>query len=239
MSEQDSEDLLDDSVFLPDAREIDRVIPHSRYDKGQVILCVGKRGHGKTTAMKRYTERHEPRLFGPDMFHDFFRPDEFVDSLDEAVNRLNEREGDRYSLFESDGRNPLLPARVGISPPSMESTHAFGSQMFESLISDSEGNFLLVMDEITLWTKPGSGAGDPEDPFCKIVLQGRRLGIRIIAGVQRLSMFPRLLQAEITQMVIFRTTSPTDVERIANWTSDDIAQRARTLKVGQAILVNL
>jgi hypothetical protein len=222
---------MEDVVYLDDAREIARVVPHYRYDRGQVVLCVGRRGYGKTTAMKAFIDCCEPRVFGIDMFGDFNL--EPAADIEDAIDRMDVRVKD--GLFETER---YAPARVSVRPDNIESTHQFGSEVFQAAIDDLR-NCLVVMDEVTLWTTPYTGARNTDDPFTKLVLQGRRLGLRIIAGVQRFTLFPQLLQAEISHLVVFRTSAKPDIDRIADWTSDEIAQDARKLDVGECIVVAL
>lgn len=156
-----------------------------------------------------------------DPFHDF-EGLKRCESIDEAIEELNE-----------DGSNPDRPARVALTPPIDDDSEAYADRVFAEVIRFAR-NFLFVLDESVLWMSP-----EGSDRLRKIVLQGRRWGIRLAPALQQLQLAPRVVMSQLTQLVVFNTVRPQDVEMLRKWVGDDVAFNARNLGVGEAYLVNL
>jgi hypothetical protein len=185
-------------------------LPHLTYDHAQLILVAGKRGYGKTTFAREYLKLREPRVLALDPFGDFSMP--CVDE-DRAFEDLRHR-----------------AARRSICPPINRTSRDWATDFFERCI-DELRDCLLVLDEITLWSQVYT-AGSPLEV---IVLQGRRLGIRLIVISQKIALVPDVMKTEATDLVLFRTTRPTDLETAAKWTSPQVARRLRDLGMGECI----
>lgn len=197
-------------------------IPHRVYTSAQCVIFTGRRGMGKTDAIKRYMDTCEPRLLAFDPFDDFDGiglpdPD---DSIDEALADL------AY----------YTACRRRVRPPVGDDSRAYAEDAFEAMIS---GNFplrdcLLVLDEMTLWTRPQASP-----TLEKLVLQGRRFGIRLAIACQRIALLPGVMLSEATELLVFRTTRPRDLFVLEEWGGRDLAIKAPNLQKGEACLIIL
>ena len=218
---------------MPSLEAVDR-LRHRLYHKSQLILCVGRREYGKTVAINRYLERGEPRVLAFDPFEDFSglgwpsyaETDEEKADYSEALDDLH-----YYERF----------CRRRVKPPIGADSRDYAEEAFAAIIEGEEPlrRALLVMDEITLW----SNARETE-ALRKLVLQGRRLQIRMLVACQRISLVPGVLLSETTDMLVFRTSRPRDLDVLAEWGSahDDegaLERLAPTLEVGECLSLSL
>lgn len=207
-------------TVLPSLEAVSR-LPHREYDKAQLILFAGRREQGKTTALRSYIETREPRVFAFDPFGDFgglrLRVDPF-----EALGEM------------SDWHPGALRRRI--KPPITEDSRGFATEIFEAMIGDETPlrDSLLVLDEMSLWS-----GGIETATLRTLILQGRRLGVRIAAACQRISLVPGVMLSEMTQLVLFKMTRPRDLEVVAEWTDKATAEMCEKLQVGQCLVVNL
>jgi hypothetical protein len=195
-------------------------LPHKNYDRAQLILFAGKREHGKTTALRGYVETREPRVFILDPFGDF-----------ESVRLRVDPETALADMASTEGA-----MRRRITPPIDLESREFSSWLFNEMV-DGENplrDCLLVLDEMSLW----SGAIETQE-LRTLILQGRRLGIRIAAACQRISLVPGVMLSEMTELVLFRMTRPRDLKVVAEWTDDSVAEICPKLQVGACFVVNL
>lgn len=190
-----------------------RLLPHKQYNRAQLLLAAGKREQGKTTLLTRYVESCEPRLLALDYFDDFRTVRRRVE-VDDALSDLAEGG----------------PCRRRLVPP-LGATRDYAEQLFQKLIRQRVGDLLLVLDELTL----ASNSRESE-ALQTLILQGRRLGIRLAAGIQRIALTPDVMKSEVTELVIFRTTRPRDLETVADWTDRETAELSRKLQVGQCVV---
>ena len=97
---------------------------------------------------------------------------------------------------------------------------------------------LLVLDEITLWS-----SSRESEALQKLVLQGRRLHIRMLVACQRVSLVPGVLLSECTDMLVFRTSRPRDLDVLQEWGSvhgdADLAELAPGLEIGECLSISL
>ena len=203
-------------------------LKHRKYDRSQLIIFAGKREHGKTYACNAYIDEDEPRVLGLDPFGDFRGlswPTEDRTSSSEALEDMA-----YYQRF----------CRRRICPPFGASSRDWAEDFFVECVDGEHPltDALLVLDEITLWTLPRESAA-----LQKLVLQGRRLGIRMVVCCQRVSLIPGVFLSECTDLVVFRMTRPRDLDVIDDWASShhegrlsDIAPR---LDIGECVVVGL
>jgi len=202
----------------PAASAIDR-IPHRTYARAQTVLFVGRRGYGKTWAMRRYLEAREPRVLAFDPFNDFgglaLRED-----VGEALADL--------SYYPT--------CRVRVTPPVGDDSREYAEVAFGAMIDGEHPlrDALLVLDEITLWTRP-----IPTSTFEKLILQGRRFGIRLAVACQRISLMPGIVLSEATEMLLFRVTRPRDLDVLQEWAGKAIVVKVQSLQVGEALTILL
>lgn len=117
--------------------------------------------------------------------------------------------------------------RRRLEPPIGDGSRDYAEDFFSSCVEDLE-DCLLVLDEITLWSGPVASKA-----LETLVLQGRRLGIRIIVACQRISLVPGVILAEATDIVLFHMSRPRDLKVAAEWSDKETASRLRALEIGQ------
>jgi hypothetical protein len=214
------------------ARLVVARLPHNRYDRAQLLLFVGMRGFGKTTAIVDYIESAEPRLLGVDPYNDLMRVMR-VEDLDDALSRLAEDLAMPCRVRIVPSLNEQDPIAVSCTLPDhreMSISRHFGAHMFERIVRSGARNYLLALDELTRWTSERANVW-----MLEAIMQGRRLGIRIVSAIQHLSMAPQALRSELTGLVLFKTIDPLDLKRTADWVGDETAELLPTLEVGQCI----
>lgn len=189
------------------------LLPHKQYDKAQLFLAAGKRGFGKTYALQHYVETREPRVLLLDPFNDFRRIQEAED-WQEALDDL------------SDGE----PCRRRVRPPVSRDSMAYADAFFDAAI-DQLRDCLLVLDEMSLWSQMRE-----TDALRILILQGRRLGLRLCVGCQRIALVPGVMLSEATEMLIFRTRRPRDLDVLEEWTNSEAREIAPKLTVGECLL---
>lgn len=200
-----------------DGKAAARLIPHRRYDQAQCVLFNGRRGQGKTTALVEYLETREPRVFVLDPFNDF--------------TRIQKAKG-IYDAMDAMAANPLA-CRRRVVPPIDEGSKEYAEWFFEVAI-DELRNCLIVMDEMTLWSNSVAST-----PLTTLVLQGRRLGLRMAIACQRIALVPGVILSEMTELVVFNTQRPRDLDTLEMWTDKTTPEIARNLEVGQCLLISL
>jgi hypothetical protein len=192
-----------------------RRLPHKHYEKAQLTLFVGKRDMGKTYALRSFTETREPRVFALDPFNDFSTIMR-RGSLQDAIGDMAER-GDK-------------PCRRRVVPPIGDDSYGFAAEFFALAIQHLR-DCLIVMDEMTMW----SSAQESRD-LRKLVLQGRRMRIRMAVAAQRVSLLPGIILSESTEMMIFRLRRPRDLHVVEEWSNPEVAASVRRLEQGQCML---
>lgn len=194
-----------------------RLLPHRQYHSAQLLLFAGRREQGKTTALRAYVETREPRVLVLDPFDDF---------------GTIRRRGDLALALEELGDGE--PCRRRVVPPMGVGSHEYAEALFSELVEREVGDLLLVLDELTLWSKPRASV-----TLTKLVLQGRRLGIRIAAAIQRIALTPDVMQSELTELVLFNIARPRDLETVADWTDGETAETCSKLRQGQCLALML
>lgn len=185
-------------------------LPHKSYDKAQLVLAAGMRGQGKTTLLRGFIETREPRVFALDPFNDFV--------------------GIRARLSWEDALDDLedgTPCRRRVIPPINTGTRRYAEEFFQAALERLR-NCLVLLDEATLWSAPQAS-----ETLQALILQGRRMGLRMAVGCQRIALVPGIMLSECTQMALFRMRRPRDIETVAEWTDHTVASDCRTLNVGQ------
>lgn len=197
-----------------------RLIPHREYDKAELILFAGKRGRGKTYGMKLRLETREPRVLVFDPFEDFgsiIRSPTIDDALDDMA------------YWPSACRRRIVP-------PIGDDSQEYAEDVFAKIIEGETPlrNCLLVLDEITLWSRFQAG-----QRLKTLILQGRRLGIKMLVACQRLALVPDVMLSEATELVAFQFSRPRDLEVLEKWSDRHTAELCRNLGTGQCVVVEL
>jgi hypothetical protein len=207
------------------ALEAVRLLPHKSFDQAQLVIFAGNRGYGKTTAMREYVGALEPRVLCVDFFKDFGGKGgiQLAYSLADALADLDESSACRRRLV-----------------PSTLESQAFGEHLWRVVFDDDEGarDCLLVLDEISLLSPQRAS-----DALRRVVNQGRRYGLRIATACQRVQLVPDVMRHEATELVLFHTANPTDLEVLDEWVPrvDGVraSEVAPLLKIGECLYVQL
>jgi hypothetical protein len=174
---------------------------------------VGLRGQGKTEALRAYSATREPRRLALDPYGDFEGGYEIHKDWREGLRRLYE---EPRSLS------------VRLVPPVGVRSREWAEPIFEALAQVDPERFqwdlLLIMDEITKYSSDREG-----DMLQELVLQGRRLGIRMALGCQYMVAVPKAMMRECTDLLAFKMRAPTDRERLAEWTQPEAYSAVRHL----------
>lgn len=196
-------------------------LPHREYDRASLILAAGRREMGKTFLLTHYIENREPRVFIFDPFDDFA-----------AIRR---RLDPAEALAEMNAQFPGA-IRRRVVPPIGDESRAYADYWFNQMIDGETPlrNCLLVLDEITLWS-----ASIETQALRTLVLQGRRLGIKLAVAVQRIALTPGVILSECTELCLFRTSRPRDLETVRDWAGQDAAKIAPKLNQGELLLLTL
>jgi hypothetical protein len=216
---------------------------HRDYDRAQLLLFAGVREHGKTFALKRYIDSGEPRVLAFDPFEDFtslsWPSSGDPEDLSGALSDLE--------WWKTSCRRRVRPP-IGAAMAGEGGSREWAELAFADLIEGREGSpalrrCLLVLDEITLWTGPREGQA-----LQTLVLQGRRLKLRMAIACQRIALVPGVLLSECTDLIIFKTTRPRDLEVLDEWgnsrrgrvgRAEGVAELAATMEIGECVAVRL
>ena len=207
------------------SRQAASLLPHKDYERAQLLLFAGKKDQGKTTALKSYIEICEPRVFILDPFDDFATVRQRLDLADALRDMAEGGPGRRRvvpPLVVEDENGEIVKAG------SREYAHRFFKLAIASL-----RNCLVVLDEMSLWS------GNREDAILQaVILQGRRLGLRLAVACQRIQLIPGVMLSEATEMVLFKMRRPRDLEVVKEWAGEDVAAQLPKLKQGECIILN-
>jgi hypothetical protein len=195
-------------------------IPHRAYDKAELVIFAGKRGQGKTFAMREHIETREPRVLLLDPFNDFQTIVESP-SVEDAL--------DDMAYWKTACRRRVVT-------PIGEDSHDFAERVFADIVDGPVPlrNSLLVLDEITLHSEFRA-----KQSLKTLILQGRRLGIKMLVACQRLALIPDVMLSEATELVCFRFSRPRDLFVLETWSDRETAETCRQLTVGRCIVVEL
>ena len=216
-------ELLPRSPLRPqDSREIASSLPHLQPGQAQLILTVGQRGKGKTDLIKRYIspdllKAEEPRVLALDPFDDL-RGLQLVETPEDAIDGLAQYDVCRRRLRPSIG----------------DDSREYADDLFSMLVEDGVKDYLLVLDEVTLWTARNQGRA-----LQTLVLQGRRLGVRMLVACQQLSLVPGVFLSECTTLVVFSTHRPRDLDVLEEWGGAELREIAARLPPHRAVEVRL
>ena len=197
--------------------EVERAIGHRAYTDSEVVGWVGMKGFGKTEGMKHFLRVREPRVLALDAFDDF-EGLKLVADLDTALDDMQ-----RFTRS----------CRRRVQPPFDADTYGYGAMAMQAIL-ESLRNAVLALDELLMWVRPQT-----LDAFRKVIVQGRRLGIRTHYAAQLISLIPTEVKSQTTDLVIFHLSRPSDLEYLAKWTSKRIATTAKELEIGQCLHVRL
>lgn len=194
-------------------------VPHYRYDRAQLIIAAGKRGYGKTTLIERYIQRREPRLFMVDVHNDF----PAIPTSPTLLAAMAD-----FQKYEGACWRRIVPGLGG-----MENLTEVGEVIFEA-VNRYLRRALVVYNEITLWADAWSS-----DPLDNQIRQARRLGLKHLIDTQRFAEAPDIMRSEGTHLAVFHTSRWQDREILRRETDPQVAEIARSLDVGECVLVDL
>jgi hypothetical protein len=197
--------------------EAAELIPHRIPHKAQTIIVAGKAEQGKTYLLRRYLSELEPRVLAFDPYNNFRWIREA--SIDVAFRDLEE----------------FYAVRRRVVPPFDADTEAWAERIFVRIRKDKVRDLLLELDEISEWV---NYRREPSAALKKIALQGRQIGLRTIVASQILSYIPAPFQSMATDLVVFQTTRPADLDVLAKW-SKELAERAPSLQPRQCFYLSL
>lgn len=188
--------------------------PHKTFDHSQCLLFAGRKGFGKTTAIREYVQRYEPRVLFIDPFDDFSfgGAAPLAPSIHDALSDLEENE----------------VAWRRLKPP-LDSTRDYGNYLFQEVVKRLR-NTLLVVDEISLYTTQRASRS-----LETILFQGRRFGVRTIFACQRINRIPGDILSVGTEFFVFNTVRPRDLDVLEEWSGKEIADEAPYLDVGECL----
>ena len=126
--------------------------------------------------------------------------------------------------------------RRRVIPPIGDDSRDWGEQFFADCVDSPHTlrDCLLVLDEITLWSRYRATT-----TLEKLILQGRRFGLRMAVACQRIALTPDVMLAEMTELVLFRMTRPRDLETVEIWTDRETANACSRLDKGSALVISL
>lgn len=196
-------------------------IPKKRPDQAQTILAIGKREMGKTTLLRSYAARTEPRRIAVDPFGDFVGGYETFTDYREGLEAMlhNKRS---YS--------------IRLEPPRHARLVDWGRQVFGALLSvdakRTQWDALFLLDEIHRYARTVEN-----DEILELGLQARHYGLRLALGSQRMVNVPTGMMSEVTDLACFQIRSPADRKRLAEWTDEEWeAENAYRLEQGECFL---
>lgn len=191
-------------------------IPHLPNNEAQTDCYVGKRGYGKTTALRRWlASGPEARVLQLDIYDELDGPRS--PSIEHAV----------YDLAR------FGPCWRRVSPP-RGGTRAYGDHFLRQVL-EYVRDCVIVIDEVTKFFD-----ADGTDDLEELVFQGRKYGLRFASTTQRVNELPRQIRAEATRLVLYHTTWPYDLQEIGRWTgSEQVKAEAPTLQRGECFLITL
>jgi hypothetical protein len=215
--------MPEELLRVEDNRTVALRLKHLRPGQAQLILVVGQREKGKTYLIQTYLNpdlqrAEESRVLALDPFSDL-RGIRLSNSPEEAVEDMEEYR---------------TACRRRLEPPIGDDSREYADDLFQLLVESELRDYLLVLDEVTLWTSRNQTRA-----LQTLVLQGRRLGVRILCACQQLSLVPGIFLSECTELVVFRTNRPRDLEVLEDWGGKRLAELARNLAPRQAILLSL
>ena len=194
-------------------------LAHLAPDQAQLVLATGKRGYGKTFFLRDWVNRFESRVLCFDLFRDYAGMLE-SDSVRAALVDLH-----YWGACRRRVRPPLMGARAWAQA-------AFG-EILEGRLRDC----LIVLNEIGRLSRPQS-----TEELDALVLQGRRLGLRIAADCQRVALVPSVILSEATTLVSFRVTRKLDLETLAEWSDETLSSVQAvvpSLAIGECVALDL
>lgn len=195
--------------------EAAKLLPHKNYDRAQLVVFSGKRGMGKTYAIAHYIDVREPRVFVLDPFDDFGKITKSPSLESALLDLLRAKEA---------------PCMRRVVPPIGEDSFAYAEKFFSLAIANLR-DCLVVMDEMTMWSGMHESAN-----FRKLVLQGRRLRLRMLLATQRLSLLPGVALSEATEMCFFRLRRPRDLFVVREWSNAQVSAQVATLSQGECVV---
>lgn len=169
---------------------------------------------GKTFALRHFIESREPRVFVLDPFGDFGTIPKRA--LSDALEEM-ELAGEGV-------------CRRRVVPPIDDDSYEFAERFFAEAVVKLR-NCLLILDEMTMWCSPRESRN-----LRKLILQGRRMGLRMGVAAQRVSLLPGIVLSEATEMMLFRLRRPRDLDVVQEWSTPVVAQAVASLRQGECVL---
>jgi ABC-type dipeptide/oligopeptide/nickel transport system ATPase component len=181
---------------------------HFRWRQGEHVTFVGKSGSGKTTLARQIlpqrdydvvlaTKKNDPSLYGPLEAQGFVIVDE----------------------FDPDPRQtPKVIYRPRLTSPTAEGRAEQQDAFRETLVSIFEtGGWCVFLDEILYQTENLRLGTEVETLY----LQGRSLGVTMVAGTQRPARIP-VIAWDAPHLFMFKATNKQDVIRMSEFSGINI-----------------
>lgn len=180
-----------------------------------IIVYIGKRGAGKTTAMRARMEgesriiAHDPMGQFGDLLPSSRSRQGFVDLI-----RLQEEEdtGIKAALFSGQEGDLEFACRAATIVAQRAN------------LRDSDGT-LLVLDEADF----GLSAAAPSPSIRDAISYSRHYRLSILLGARRPASIPRLFTSQATEIICFRLTEPRDLKYVAEYCGSEFAEQVSQL----------
>lgn len=205
-----------------------RPVPRVSITPQDVVLIVGKRGNGKSTAAKAICGELM-RIEQPIAVYD----------LHDEYSELGQASGgvtlgpltQRATVAELVERPELLdahPLALAIIPDKMPKQAAAD---FATLLAGIEntGNVCLLLEELGVW------AGHAEELVNYAATQSRHWGdgVPLVLVAQRAVQIPKTARTQATQLISFRQDDPADLAALAEIAGQPFADDVKRLRRGE------
>lgn len=181
-------------------------------EQNKIVGVIGRKGTGKTTLTAEILKRCDREFIFNTAGDHHWVPDQFT-NLDEAYVYIFDRSADPRPFIGS--YTPESDDEDGLQSDFAEICKA----VWES------GNLTFVVEELPMLSAPQWAP----PRFDRIVRLGRHRAINVVYTGQRASECPRRVTAATDVFILFHTSEPADLERIAERCGPEIAQLVSTL----------
>lgn len=180
--------------------------------KNRIVCIAGRKGSGKST-LTREILQHSSRLFLFDTMGEHSWVPDQMNSLDQAWIYIADHGGD---------------------PAPFQGSYVAEDADDESLDTDfaevctavwQSGNMTLAVEELPMLSQPNY----VPPAFNRLIRLGRHRAVNILYTGQRLSECPRRVTAATDIFVLFHTSEPSDLDRIAERAGSETAEAVANL----------
>lgn len=201
----------DDSAEIPPFTPWHTFLQDWAWEQGDHVTLVGRTKSGKTTLARQLlfhrhyvvvlaTKVKDSSLYTPLQRHGFKVVTDFP-AVDPSIDPT-----DAKVIFKPPLDSPTGQAR-------MEQAEAFQEALIEIF---RDGGWCVYSDEVRYLSKDLGLATELET----LMLQGRSLGVSMVAATQRPVSIPLVFFTQATHLFLYRTSELQDVKRAAEFTGD-------------------